>query len=276
MTEPTQIFAARPWADRAAEGPARRVPTMLTEEERQYYAWLCRDWMQGAGEVVDLGCFAGGSTAWLATGHAAAGHPGLVHAFDFFTVSEDLKAALLYPAGIAPFKGEDMLALSRALLEPWDARVTFHRGNLLAKRWPAEDPVEILVIDAAKSTALADHIARQFFPALIPGRSVVVQQDFLHRVQPWLPAQMELFAEFFEPLAHLPDASVSFLCRKVPSAGEIAARQLEGRDDAALTALIMEASARLAPLCPAPRFARQCQSLAEAPGTRLSWKFPRG
>ncbi|MEI4471304.1 hypothetical protein [Frigidibacter sp. MR17.24] len=278
--DPATLFARRPWRDSPAPpAAALAVPTMLTDEEGRFYRWLTEHWLARrfpeGGEVVDLGCFVGGSTARLAAGHAAAGRPGLIHAYDFFTVSEGLKRQMLYPRGIARFKGEDMLSLSRRLLAPWEDRVTFHRGDLMRRRWPADEPVAALVIDAAKSVALADHIAAQFFPALQPGRSIVVQQDFLHRAQPWLPAQMELLADHFQPLVFLPDASVSYLCLSVPGPAALAAARLEGRDDAALIALVRAAARRLDGLCPAERFERQVESLVSAPGTRVAWQFPQ-
>lgn len=273
---PADLFAARPWRriTPADLGPARAVPAMLRDEESRFYFWLGRDWARGAGEIVDLGCFVGGSTARLAAGHAAGGHPGLVHAYDQFTASEEAKARHLYAAGLPAFEGEDILPVARALLEPWDRRITFHRGDLMTKRWSG-DPVEVLVLDASKTVALADHCAAEFFPALIAGRSVVVQQDHLHQVQPWLPAQMELLADFFQPLVHCPRDSVSFLCTRVPSPAELAARRLSGLDDAGLIGLIERAAARLAPLCPAESFARQIDCLARRPGARSSWQLAR-
>ncbi|MFN3440709.1 MAG: hypothetical protein ACK41V_23660, partial [Acidovorax sp.] len=53
-------FAARPWTTipEADLGPALRVPTMLTPEERLFYHWLGRR-VQGDGATVDLGAYAG-------------------------------------------------------------------------------------------------------------------------------------------------------------------------------------------------------------------------
>ena len=47
-----------------------------------------------------------------------------------------------------------------------------------------------LVIVAAKTPALADHIAAVFLSAMVPGRSVLIHQDFLHAGLPWLPVQI--------------------------------------------------------------------------------------
>lgn len=171
------------------------------------------------------------------------------------------------------FEGEGTLPLARQLLAPWEDRITFHRGDLRKKRWSG-DPIALLVVDAAKSVALADHIAAEFFASLIPGRSILVHQDYLHHAQPWLPAQMELLADHFLPLCFVPGASVSFLCLRRPDAAALAAARLAPLSDAALTSLIRANAARLAALCPAEKFARQCASLKARPDTRVAWKFP--
>lgn len=184
---------------------------MLHMPERKLYLWLTSVWASGAGAVVDLGCFAGGSTALLAHGLKRAGLPGPVHAYDAFTIAEPLKDKYLYPAGIAPFEGEDMLPAARELLAPWAGRVAFHPGRIEQQGWDG-GPIEILVMDASKTAETMDRMAEIFFPHLIPGRSVVVQQDFLHWKQPWVAVQMERMADRFRPLAHAPRDTVAFLC----------------------------------------------------------------
>lgn len=78
------------------------------------------------------------------------------------------------------------------------SKVTLHRGEI-GGMCRTGGPVSILAVDAAKGAAVADHVAAEFFPALVPGRSVVVQQDYLISVQPWLCAQMVMLADCFLP-----------------------------------------------------------------------------
>jgi hypothetical protein len=56
--------------------------------------------------------------------------------------------------------------------------VRVHEGDLLANGWSG-DPIELLFVDFSKTWALNDFIVKEFFPSLIAGRSVVVQQDFV-------------------------------------------------------------------------------------------------
>ena len=108
---------------------------MLTSRERRLYVWLAAHWARGAGAVVDLGCFVGGSAACLAQGLALAGRDGPVHAYHRFSANESAKEKFLYASGVPPFEGSDTLALAQRLLAPWEGRVALHRGDILKQRW---------------------------------------------------------------------------------------------------------------------------------------------
>lgn len=269
-----ELFATAPWAALPPDAlaPAAHVPTMLSPEEQRLYVWLTSHWARDAGAVVDLGCFAGGSTARLAAGQNAAGLSAPIHAYDRFTADERVKKKVLYPAGVAPFAGHDILPLARRLLAPWDGRIAFHPGEIEDNGWPGE-PIEILALDACKSTAATDAIAAAFFPYLIPGRSIVVHQDFLQWNQPWLAAQMELLAEHFTPLAHVAPSSMVYLCDSPPDADALAAARTDMLSDGQLLTLVGCARERLAGLAPEAPFARMAAGLAANPGERVAWRF---
>lgn len=270
------LFARRPWRDvtEAMLAPALRVPSMLGSEEQKLYLWLARDWANGAGEIVDLGSFVGGSTARLAEGVRLAGRDVLVHAYDQFTADETVKQRYLYSAGVPPFEGPDMLHVAHDLLSPWDRRVTFYVGDILRRGWNG-DPIEIMAIDASKTDRLTDHTARTFFPSLIPGRSVIIQQDFLHTLQPWLPAQMAMYGDYFRPLIHCPRDCVVYLCTRRITPEDTLDRCISGRSDEDLTVLIRKSARLLKDHVGRYRFARQIRALRASPGIRVSWQMSR-
>lgn len=269
-------FHARRWRDLGPSelGAAASVPTMLSDDECKFYLWLAEHAASGQGVIVDLGCFAGGSTAYLAQGAQRAGHAQHVHAFDRFRASEAVKRDVLYRSGVAPFDGARILELARTLLAPWAPHVTLHPGPIEAQNWTGP-PIELLVIDAAKSVALADHIAASFFPALIPGRSIVVQQDFLHWKTPWLPAQMELMADCFEPIAHCPPDTVAFRCISPVTTEALAAGRVTARRDAELVAALKSVAARLAQWDVAERLHTSLAALKRNPNKRRAKDFVR-
>ena len=63
-------MSSRPWRTVTEEdlGHALGVPSMLNREEAQFYFWLAQRMAHVPGSMVDLGCFVGGSTAYLAQG----------------------------------------------------------------------------------------------------------------------------------------------------------------------------------------------------------------
>ena len=264
-----EIFDQAPWQaqDKAVLGVAARVPTMLQEIEQMLYVWLAEHWALGLGEIVDLGAFVGGSGAALAQGVARAGRKTPVHLYDRFTANEATKQKMLYSKGIASFEGRDTLPLVRDLLAPWQDIVRLHPGDLLAQGWPGT-PIELLIVDIAKSTDLADFAAQTWFPALMAERSILVHQDFLHDLQPWLPAQMELFADFFTPLAQVGRDSMVYLCLRAPTAEDVAARRLSALDDAGLADLLARSKQRLAPMGVGRRIAAMEDLLHAHPGCR--------
>ena len=114
--------------------------------------------------------------------------------------------------------------------------------------------VEVLAVDAGKTPALADRIAEQFFPALIPGVSLVIQQDFLHRVQPWLVVQMARLSHCFVPLQKVSSDCVVFLCTAPVTPADLHGARTDGLKDAALIAGLRQAADLFAPSLPRDRF----------------------
>lgn len=268
------VFAEAPWGAIRwrAFGAARDVPTMLSRQERKLYLWLGQHWATGTGAIVDLGCFVGGSTAYLAQGAARARHAAPIHAFDRFRASEEVKELLLYPSGIDRFDGDDIEPLARSLLAPWDPQIVLHPGEIEEQSWDGS-PIEILAIDAAKTAASADRMAEMFFPHLIPGRSIVVQQDFLHWKVPWIPAQMERMSEAFRPVAFCPRDTMAYLCVAPVTPAVLKAGRVSGLRDRALQEGLLAARERLAPFGLEDRLESMCRGLALNPHKRRAKDF---
>ena len=266
---PPLPFRNRPWTHPGVALPdhAAKVPTMLTAEEGNLLHWLARDYATGIGAFCDLGCFAGGSTARLASGVAAAGRTTRVHAYDHFTLSESQKDRYLYPAGIAPFEGRDMLPAVRQLLAPWRDIADLIPGDITKARWTG-DPIEVLFVDAAKTPATADSIARNFMPYLIPGRSIVVQQDYQHWRQPWLPAQMELMTDVMEIAGWCKRNTVIFRVKQDISDRHLATARVTDLDDDTMIALIGRALCRFPGRAQQASLARAILGVRDNPGAR--------
>lgn len=178
----------------------RELPSMLTYAERAALFSLARQVRPGT-RIIDAGCFVGGSTACLALGVSERlEHPvPVIHSYDLFLV--DYAATTHYPALIGDREvGADLRPVFESVvggdLLPY---VEVHPGDLLAQRWGGA-PIDVLFVDVAKTWDLSDHVAREFFPSLVPGRSILVQQDYIHEWLPWIHITMQLLDDFFEPV----------------------------------------------------------------------------
>lgn len=249
------------------------VPSMLSGEESQLYHWLGRQ-AQGFGATVDLGAFAGGSAARLLSGLSLSGQPHHLHAYDHFTASADVWARFLPLVPVRPTDPTNILPVAEQHLAPWRTAVTLHRGDIRDQRWHG-GAVEVLVVDAAKGSAVADHIAAEFFPALVAGRSIVVQQDYLQPIQPWLPAQMVALADHFVPLARVASDCMVFLCRSVPTTAALAAARTDPLTDGALMKRVREAARWHEGMVLRPPFQAMLAAIKAHPGARLSWQLKK-
>jgi hypothetical protein len=52
-----------------------------------------------------------------------------------------------------------------------------------------------------------------FFPSLIPGKSIVIQQDQAHFVEYWVSITMEYYADHFEYIDTIYSSSAYYLCK---------------------------------------------------------------
>ena len=202
---------AQPW--RSVEVPAAAaVPTMLSYLELQLLHWLARDYVTGAGRIVDGGSFLGGSTAALASGLAARADgswDAAIASYDLFRVEEytlETFSAALPDPGI----GASFRSAFDANIEPWALHVEVREGDACLIGWSGE-PIEVLFLDMVKTWQLNDLVLAQFLPCLIPGRSVIVQQDYLWGLGPWTHLTMELLDGSVERFAAMPNGSVAYL-----------------------------------------------------------------
>jgi hypothetical protein len=212
---PDPVLYRRPWRSVELSDRAREVTTMLSLEERRLLFWLTSQYHTGAGAIVDGGCFVGGSTIPLAEGLRASGRAGIVDVYDRFEVEPYMAESYFKAESLA--SGESFRPVFDRYTDHVADLLRVHEGDLAKTGWRG-DPIEILFVDFAKGWGLNDFVVSDFFPALIPGRSLVVQQDFVFAWCPWVALTMEHLADYFEPVAFAEYCSVVFACvRQVPS-----------------------------------------------------------
>lgn len=206
------VLRTRPWNEPGFDAPrwAKGVPGMLWDQEKRMLYWLAREWWSGRGCIADLGSFLGGSAACLAAGLPERGRP-IIHSYDLFRLGIfERSQSQYFPDG--PPEGGHTRSLFESYLRDHLDRIVIHEGDILS--FSAPGPVEILFVDVAKSYRVMDHLLLNFFPALCPGTSLVILQDYLSpETGPWHHVVMERLANAFEYLVDCDRGSALFAVR---------------------------------------------------------------
>ena len=196
MNDNLRTLVRRPWRDLSLPPDATGIPTMLSKLERRLLYSLARDYA-GEGAIVDAGSFLGGSTAALLAGvrdrpERWSGPP--VASYDLFQVDE-----YMVPKFFADDRSAQPGDSFRARFDAHVARFgdvphVVHEGDITKLGWSG-GPIDVLFLDILKSWEINDAVLRDFFPSLVPGRSVIVHQDYGWGDTPWIPVTVELMRE---------------------------------------------------------------------------------
>ena len=200
-----QRFAAAP-AYRG-EPVGANQPTMLHGSELRLLKWFTRTQYRGAGAVVELGCWLGGSTGVLVEGLRANPRAEVraqrVQTYDAFLWHEIYDR---YNLGLTHRPGESFQADFERHVKPWRDRVDVHGGNVTSAHWPGGS-IEILFVDVMKDMATARAVALTFFPHLVPDRSYLIHQDFKNHFEFWIHLMMYRLREHFVPVLNVADGA---------------------------------------------------------------------
>jgi len=208
--------ARRAWSRRAPrhEFLRERLPFgdlvgMTTPEEQAFLYHFARRDYDGRGAVVDLGCWLGSSAVPLAAGLAANDRPearaARIHAYDLFVWDDWMEDSLAGTAHAGTLRrGDSFRPLFERLVGPYLAQLEVTAGDLTRLTWGSGAPIALLFNDASKSWALANALLRNFYPFVVPGRGLVVEQDFVHFYTPWVHLLHWRLRDAFEPVVHVP------------------------------------------------------------------------
>ena len=218
------------WRSREVPKSCANVPTMLVPDELRLLHYLADECYTGEGSIVDAGCFLGGSTLALADGlrrnlqRRRLVEAKLIHTYDRFEI-EDYTVDQFFSG--SAHAGESFRPLFDRNIAPYATLVEVHAGDVCSFPWRG-GPIEILFIDIAKHWTVCDWVTWQFFPWLIPGKSLVIQQDYLYQHWvAWLHITMEFYSDYFEYVCDTGMNSVVFLNTKQIPAGLVREKTVE-------------------------------------------------
>lgn len=215
VLSPESLKNQRPWQKSKIQFVSTGGQGMLRPVEGNMLYFLARDYYAGVGEIVDAGAFLGASARNLASGLKhnlrVKNKNNRIHSFDKFRADEKyIFNYITKNAGEFIDFGSSFRGLFQRNLGELIEFVDVSEGDFLSKNWTG-GPIEILFIDISKTIALNSHLVKIFFPALIPGRSILVHQDYHHPHCPYIHVTMAYFSDYFEIIEEKADDSVAYL-----------------------------------------------------------------
>lgn len=197
------------------------TPSMMSVPEKQFLFGLVSRYYAGQGIVVDAGIFLGASTRCFGEGvrsnpafeEIVRTWPRPIVSFERAIVNPNMPD-FFKARGLAfsAAKGESFEPELRRNLESVKDLVDLRIGDFNDIDVP-DSPVEILFLDILKSPRLSLRAFRLFYPKLIPGRSIVIQQDYFFDGLPWIKTHQEALAAYFDFVGEIGSSAV-FLCTK--------------------------------------------------------------
>jgi hypothetical protein len=206
----------------------------LSHYDRLIYYWAARTFYSGFGTIVDAGALIGGTAKLMAFGLTqnprVTHEPGRILSYDRF---EDREGGYMAQA-ISQFQGIQLPPAHNGIVdfEPvfrfntaaFADSIQVRRGDIAKLGYSDARPIEILSVDVGKTADLMRCVARDFFPRLVPGASIVLNQDYVFPLQPWVIVAMELLADHFEQHELPTECTMVHRCTKPLTAELVGAR----------------------------------------------------
>jgi len=210
----------------------------LSYYDRLIYYWVGRSFYSGFGTIVDAGALIGGTAKLMAYGLTQNPNAGdtsrRILSYDRFEDDEGgfmVSAVGSWPGVDLPPPREgkvDFEPAFRKNTEDYAGMIEVRRGDITEVGYRDDRPIEIMSVDVGKTPELMSYVAREFFPRLVPGRSIVLNQDYLFPFQPWVIMAMELLGDCLV-LDYAPPTECTTIHRCIkPISAELVQSRLEG------------------------------------------------
>ena len=237
--------------------PVLSVPSMMSVPERRFLHGLAANYYSAEGLIVDAGIFLGASTMCFGTGLRE--NPSLQKALPRWRKPiVSFERAIVTPTMPGFFKrngldihltpGESFADLVKTNVRPVIDLVDLRLGDIL-ETGKIEQPIEILFLDVLKLPEISKFVVETYYPRLIPGRSIVIQQDYFYDLLPYVKTYQEFFSDYFTYVGEIGSSGV-FLCnRKIPQDVASGIEDLDATEQLRLASVALQRS-----IDPARRF----------------------
>lgn len=174
--------------------PTLNAPGLITADERDMLITLGERMATNQGVYIDAGSFLGASAEALGRGFLKANVERTspqIHCFDTFTARFPETCDLIAKkAGTTLSVGDSFLPLFQDNTAAVQQLIEIHNGDLCDAQ-QFDHPISLLFIDICKSLELHSQVYALFFPQLIPGESILIQQDYFHPHLPFIHVCLE-------------------------------------------------------------------------------------
>lgn len=229
---------------------AMGVPSMISAPEKRFLYGLAKHYYRGEGIIVDAGIFLGASTRCFDDGlrenpHLAKGRAIKDRPIVSFEKGIAFSTAIpLFKQYRVPFDIKDRDSFAPAIqhyLEPAKDLVDLRIGDIMQTAEDLDLPIEICFLDVLKRPEIGAYCVDKFFPKLIPGRSIVVQQDYFFPGLPYIKTDQEFLRSHFVYIGEI-WATAAFLCTSKIPQSEIEAlrRGLGAEEQVRLASIAMQ------------------------------------
>jgi len=196
------------------------APSMMNAYERAFLYQTAKDYYSGDGIILDGGIFMGASTCAFGYGVGECDvRSSVISHFTKPIVSIDQAIASVPMVerfkregaeGIKP--GDSFAHIIRKNIEPVSELVDLRIGDI-TKIGLVNQDIEILFLDVLKSRNLSLFAIENYFPRLIPGRSLVIQQDYFIDGLVYVRIHQECLADKFEFIGEIGSTAI-FRCKE--------------------------------------------------------------
>lgn len=204
----------------------KKHPSMMSLVEREVLYGLASNYYEGKGAIIDAGVFLGASTRIFGKGVS-------VNAQKSEIIGQFKKPIVTFEhgqlgKGMMGFferhgvdttdliEGTSFVPLLRKMIKDVRPMIDLRVGDILKQKWD-KTPIEILFLDVVKSAEINQFVFENFFPRLIPGKSIVIQQDYFIDRLPFLKISQELLDPYFEYIGNAQSSGYFLLKKKIPA-----------------------------------------------------------
>ena len=242
--------AFRTYVGRIPPGPLN-VPSMISPAEKRVLYGLAERYYRGDGIIVDAGIFLGASTRCFGEGLQNNARLGVATALKSKPIVSFEKGDV-NPSMPAFFKrnrmdnslvvGETFFELLHENIKEVKDLVELREGDITADELPLDYPIEICFLDVLKLPSISTYCIKRFYPKLIPGRSIVLQQDYFYERLPYIKTHQEFLRDHFDFIGEVGSTGIWRLASAIPPATLDALDTIERGEQLRLASIAMQRS----------------------------------